>query len=307
MGKKGKVYLDLTLAMIFAGSSVVAGKFIAANLPVFLASGLRFAISSLILVPLLLIFEGGFVSLKKRDYLILALQAFTGVFLFSIFLLYGLRLTGAAQGGIITSTTPAVVGVISFLFLKERLSGNKCLGIMLAVLGIILASVMGSLVEGTGQGSLSLLGDLLIFGAVVGEALFTIFRKILPETVSPLATATLVSVFGFLMFLPFSVYEAVNFDFSTGSLRDWLVILYYGIGVSVIGFILWFQGVTKVPASTAAVFTGVMPVSAVLLSYIVLREAFSVYHVLGGLCVLLGIGFIARNDMKGPDAGEKNV
>lgn len=42
------------------------------------------------------------------------------VFLFNIFLLYGVKSTGAVESGIITSTTPAMVGIISFLFLKER-------------------------------------------------------------------------------------------------------------------------------------------------------------------------------------------
>jgi drug/metabolite transporter (DMT)-like permease len=69
-------------------------------------------------------------------------------------------------------------------------------------------------------------------------------------------------------------------------------ILYYGTAVTVVAFILWFRGVMKVPASTAAVFTGIMPVSAVLLSYLILREPFAWSHVWGGLCVLAGLRLI---------------
>lgn len=286
-------YIELTLAMVIVGSSVVIGKLIVASFPVFLASALRFSIASIILVPLLLIREGKNVVIGKRDWFILFLQAFAGVFLFSIFLLYGLKFTGAAEAGIITSTTPAVVGVISFLFLKEKLMFNKVVGIALAVCGVLLINVLGRILD-TGSGTFSLYGNILIFGAVVGEALFTIFRKLSSNIISPLRTATLMSLLGLAMFFPFALYEAVQFDFSNTTILDWTPVFYYGIVVTVIAFILWFQGVTKVSASVAAVFTGIMPISAVLLSYIILGEPFAWPHLWGGLCVLAGIGFIVH-------------
>ncbi len=287
-------YFQMTIAMVIVGSSVVVGKIIVASFPVFLASGLRFAIASLVLVPFLIKLENGFTNITQKDFFVLFAQAFTGVFLFSVFLLYGLKLTSAAEGGIITSATPAVVGLISFFFLKERLTVNKAVGISLTVLGILAVNFLETELT-LRQNFLTLVGNLLVFGAVVGEALFTIFRKILSQAVSPLATATLVSVLGFLMFLPFSIYEASNFDFTALSVIDWLPILYYAIVVTVIAFILWFQGVSKVPASTAAVFTGIIPISAVFLSVIVLSEPVSLRHIFGVLCVFLGIVFITRS------------
>ncbi len=95
------------------------------------------------------------------------------------------------------------------------------------------------------------------------------------------------------MFLPLAIFEARAFDFSRATLADWIPVVYYGIVVTVVAFILWFRGLAKVPANTAAVFTGVWPVSAVLLSYIILKEQFVVSHLLGIACVLLGIGLIA--------------
>jgi drug/metabolite transporter (DMT)-like permease len=53
--------------------------------------------------------------------------------------------------------------------------------------------------------------------------------------------------------------------------------------------------VIKVPASTAAVFASVMPVSAMALSYLILNEPFSWWHLVGASCVLLGIALIAWN------------
>lgn len=239
MDERTRAYLELSLAMVIVGSSVVVGKLVVATFPVFLASALRFAIASLILVPLLWQRESISLILTRHDWSILFLQAFTGVFLFSIFLLYGLKFTNAAEAGIITSTTPAVVGIISFLFLKEHLSTPKVLGIGFAVGGVLLINVLGTTLDIT-RGLLPLLGNILVFGAVIGEALFTIFRKAASNNVSPLRMATVVSVIGLLLFLPLAVYEAVAFDFTAVSWVEWLPILYYGIIVTVVGFILWF-------------------------------------------------------------------
>jgi drug/metabolite transporter (DMT)-like permease len=294
MDRKLLAYVQLTLAMTIVGSSVVVGKIVIAGFPVFLASGLRFAIASFILVFLLYKTEGGFAPLKRRDFFILFAQAFTGVFLFSIFLLYGLKHTSAISAGIITSTTPALIGAISFFILRERLSYDKFTGIGFVVAGIIFINMVG--IASTGELDFeSITGNLMVFGAVIGEALFTIFRKVLSKSVSALKTATLVSVFGFLMFLPFSLYEVKDFSFSGIPISEWGSIFYYGIVVTVIGFVLWFQGVEKVSGNTVAVFTGIMPISAIVLSCIILDEPILKPHILGVLFVLIGIYLSERN------------
>ena len=293
--RKRAAYIELTLAMVIVGSSIVVGKLLVANFPVFLVLGLRFGIASIVLVPLLLIQEGNNFVIGKRDWGILFLQAFTGVFLFSVFLLYGLKFTNATEASIITSTNPAVVGVISFLFLREKLTFNKIIGIVLAVCGVLLINILGKTVE-TERGMLPILGNVLVFGSVVGTALFTILRKVSSNTISPLLNAMVMSVLGVVLFLPFTLYEAMQFDFSSITVIDWILVFYYGIVVTVVAFILWFQGVTKVSASTAGVFTSIMPISAVLLSYVILREPFAWSHVWGGLCIFVGIGFIMNRD-----------
>jgi drug/metabolite transporter (DMT)-like permease len=288
-----RAYLKLTVAMVLVGSSVVVGKLMAESLPVFLAGGLSSAIGAAILVPVLLLREGGLPTVSGRDLLILFLQALTGIFLFRVFLLWGLLFTTAAEGGVITSTTPAVVGLISFFFLKERLGPRVVVGIVLSVLGIVALNVLGS-DSGAVRGPAPLLGNLLVFGAVISEALFTIFGKAASERVTPLATAASASVLSLALFLPLGLYQAVGFDFSSVGLSGWVAVLHYGVFVTALGYLLWFGGLSRVPASTAGVFTGVLPVSAVLLSYVVLGEPFSWAHLVGVACVLLAILLIAR-------------
>ncbi|MGG2091794.1 DMT family transporter [Bacillus sp. S13(2024)] len=284
--------VKIILAMVIVGSSVVAGKLIVQSFPVFVASELRFLVATLILIPLLIKFEG-IPSISKRDFFILFLQALFGVFLFNIFMLYGLKLTTAIEGGIITSIIPAVTGGIAFLLLKEKLTKNIGIGIMLAILGTLAINVFGSS-SNVARGSSHVLGNLLIFGAVIGEALFIILGKLVAQQVSSLAISTIVSAFGAVLFLPFSLYEGSRFHFEKVSISEWGLIFYFGIVVTVIAFILMYQGVSKVPASKAGVLTGVLPISSIILSILILGEEISLFHFVGIGLILMAIHLISK-------------
>ncbi|BAB04109.1 DMT family transporter [Halalkalibacterium halodurans] len=283
--------LKIMFAMVIVGSSVVAGKMLVESFPVFLASELRFLIAALILVPMLLKKEG-IPTFSKKEVGILFLQALSGVFLFSIFMLYGLMYTTAMEGGIIMSTLPAVVALMAFITLKEKLTRLTIIGILLAVGGTLAINTSGTLSD-VERGVAPLLGNLLIIGAVISEALFIIFGKSISQRVSPLAISTMVSVFGVVLFLPFAIYEATRFPLTDVSLNDWLIIFYFGVVVTVIAFVLMYQGIEKVPASTVGVLTGVLPISAVLLSALILKESFSTFHVAGMGLVLAAILLIS--------------
>jgi drug/metabolite transporter (DMT)-like permease len=279
--------------MSVAGSSVVVAKIIVADFPIFIANELRFLVASAILLPLVFVQSDGRPSFTSRERRILVAQALTGVFLFNVCLFYGVRLTTAAEAGIITSTTPIVVAVIGVVFLGEAATSNTVLGVCLAVLGLLSLEVLGSGATG-GDSTRSIIGNGLILVAVLGEALFTTLGKAVSDQVSPLEITTAVTVVGSLLFLPFAAYELRTFDITAVPVTDWLPILYYGVVVTVVGFVLWFRGVSMVPASTAATFTGVLPVSAVVLSYALLGEQFLWAHAVGVACVLGGIAFSAQ-------------
>lgn len=290
MKKRTKAYIELSLGTGLAGSSIAAGKLMTESMPVFLSQTLSLIFALALLIPLLIRMEGHMPRIPKGDLLILVLQALLSMFLFRIFLLYGLKYTTAVESSIITGSTPAVTAVISFLFLKEKASWHKITGIACTVAGMLLINLIG---HSSGAAAGSIIGNLFIFLAVLGEALLTILRKITSNKVSNLAAATYITLFAFLMFLPVSIIEALSFDFAGMSGSQWLYIIYYGIAVTAVAYILWFRGVSKVPASTAAVYTGFMPVTALFLSLMVLKEVLSFPQLAGAAAILFGIIFVS--------------
>ena len=284
-------YLDLTGAMIIVGSSVVVGKVITNCFPLFLASALRFGVASVLLIALASCRERGFRDIRPKDWMTLILMALSGQFIFTLFVLWGLRFTNAIDAGIIMSTTPAAMALISYLVLRERpLFVHGC-GVCLAILGVIAVNDLLVPAEAS-HAAHRWFGNGLVCAAVFGEALFLLLRKRVPSSVSNMAMTAALCLIGFIMSLPLAVYEAWTFDFSQVGLVQWGSILYFGLIFTVVAYLLWFRGVAQVSGNTAGIFTAVMPVSALVLSYILLDEPFKWSQALGCLLVVSAIALM---------------
>lgn len=284
-------YTKLIIAMFIVGSSVVAGKAIVATLPVMLASCLRFAIASPVLVFLLYCQEGTVKLPCRSHFFPLFLQSLTGVFLFSICLLYGLKHSSAIEAGLITGTLPAVTALLAMILLKDTLNRWQILGIIFTIVGISMINMVGKAIPSFT--SSSLLGASLVFAAVVCEALFVVIGKYSTGKLSALMIATVVSIFGFILFLPFAIWDSYHFDFSQTTLLDWLWVLYFALAVTAMAFWLFYSGLRSVSASVVGGFMAFIPISAMLLSFLFLGEPISAWHLIAGLCVIVGIILIS--------------
>lgn len=302
-GRRWAAYCNLSSAMVIVGSSVVAGKIMVTELPVFFASALRFAIALAVLIPLMYLREGRILPrLSGRNWRILGLQSLFGSFLFTAFLLYGLGSTSPAAAGIITSTTPAWIGLIAWLAMGERPRPRAVIGIACALLGVLLINVYGN-ATAADSGDVSTSGNLLIIAAVICESLFLLLRKGVDQPLSALAASTAISVFGFAWFLPAAIVQAAGFDYSAIGPAAWLAVVYYGLVVTIVAYLCWFAGIVRVDAATAGVFTALMPVSAVVLSLLVLGEPLTIPKMAGcGLAFggILLISFSKKH--RAPDA-----
>jgi drug/metabolite transporter (DMT)-like permease len=316
-------YVQLALAMMITGSHVVVGKLVVRSFPIFFASGTTLGLASLIFILLLLVKEGRFPRIGWRELGLLAAQAFTGLFIFRIATLKGLEYTGGIEAGIILSATPAVIGLISFTFLREKARWNKIAAVILAFIGILIINLSGVAVGGApGTGSSAttsqaaqpsaigaagimpqavqpsgavpqavwpVLGSLLLFGSVLGEAFFTVIRKMLTGRISALANAAVVSSLGFLMLLPFTLSQIREVSYAQLGALQWVELLYYGTVVPLAAFLLWFSGVSRAQVNIAGVFTGFLSISALILSILILKEKAVWLHYVGLGLVLAGI------------------
>lgn len=271
-------------AFVLAGSSVVAAGYVVNDLGPFTIT----FISLLFGVITTLVFYGKR-KLSAHQWKIVFLQALFGVFLFRIFLTFGLRYTSAAEAGIITGSTPAITALFTYLILRESLTRRSLLGIVGTMLGIM---VLQGFPFNLDAFSLAhFFGNLLVVGAAACEASFTILARSLhvrrqdAYVMHAAAQAGLVNIIALLLCLipmllewPWTAVAALRLD-------GWLALVWYGSFVTLVAFMLMFTGTKYVDGYTIAAFSGVIPVSALILSIVILHDKIQLYHGIG--CILI--------------------
>jgi len=163
--------------------------------------------------------------------------------------------------------------------------------VALSVLGIMAINALAGPTSDAGPAPL--LGNALVLAAVAAESLFLLLRKRLPSRLTALGASTWLTVLGLAQFLPLAAWQALDFDFGAVGWEVWATIGYYGVAVTVLAYLFWFRGIVAVPASVAGVFTGVLPVSALALSWLVLDQPLGWEHLAGCGCVLAGVACIS--------------
>ncbi|MFZ6654877.1 DMT family transporter [Undibacterium sp. TJN19] len=106
MKGKFQAYMYLALAMLMVGSTVVASKIIASGLPPFTATALRFALAFPVFLILMRVSGVAWPKLRRAEWLILLIQAVAGSVGYTSLLIAGVRLTSAADAGVIIGTLP---------------------------------------------------------------------------------------------------------------------------------------------------------------------------------------------------------
>jgi drug/metabolite transporter (DMT)-like permease len=268
-------YLCLAAAMAIVGAYVGFSKVLVAVFPVFLLAWLRFGIAAVAMAHWL---RGDGAPLDTQTKKLLFLESFLGNFLFSICMLFGMRYAGAVTAAIVMAAIPAVVALLSRVFLSEPLSRRTLGAIALAVAGVATLAFTRGENPGGDVGGASLIGTMLLLGAVFCEASYVVIGKKLTGQVSPKRISALINLWGLLLVTPLGIWQALSFDFSTVPATIWGGLVLYALAASMWTVWLWMTGLKTVPAARAGIFTVFLPISAALVGVVFLDESFTIIH-----------------------------
>lgn len=231
-------------------------------------------------------------DLSARDWALLGGIALVGMLAFSTLMIFGMQQASGVTGSIVMATTPAVTAIASVLVLRDRPTRWTIGAVVLAVAGVVVVNLAG-VGSDDGGGANVLLGSALVFGAVCGEAAYTLLGKRLTADMRPIDIAAIAASLAIPLFIPFSIGDAIGFDWSAVGIGGWIALAWWGAGTLALGTILWYLGVMDVTASVASGFMGAMPLSALVLFYVLLGEAFEPIHLIGAAAVFAAIGLVA--------------
>lgn len=285
-------YLVLTIAQMTISLNVITGKYLLESMPMFMLLASRFALSTTILGILLLITKTPLTSplhpqqrLTVGDWILAILSGLFAAFFFNIFFVWGLQHTTATAAGIVGSTLPPIIAISAIWLLKERLNASKMIALLFAMLGILIINL--DHFEGSGNLNHTYFGDFLIFLAMIPEAWYSIISRKLAGRITPLGAAFIANVVGFLTLFPCAIFTG-SFDLS---IFGWWEtgLIFVASFCTLFFFCAWGWGLTFIPASTAAIFGGVMPVATAVFAILFLDEKLHWYDSLGMILVITSI------------------
>jgi drug/metabolite transporter (DMT)-like permease len=276
-GPRLSSYALLAGSMALVGTYVALSRPLTAAVPVLALAFLRFAIAAVAMLPWTRPAPGE-TALTKTEHRLLFVMSFFGNFLFSIFMLYGMSMTTATAAGVILATLPAVVALMSWLLLRERLTGRVVVAIALAVGGIALLQLARTDEGSMRPAAAPWVGNLLLLGAVACEATYVIVAKRLAATRAPLRVSALVNLWGLALIAPLGLWQLAGFELGTLGLPMWGLLVFYSLAASLFAVWMWVAGLKQVPASRAGVFTVALPLAATAVGVLILHEPFTPLH-----------------------------
>lgn len=279
-------YFKLTLVALFWGGTLIATRVAAQVFEPFWGASLRYILALLFLIPLALHFNKNFFRIGLKTFIQVALLGFAGIAAYNYFFFKGLQLVPASHGALLIALNPVLVMLLSSWLYHEKIGGWKVSGIILSLCGVVFVISRGRVTELFSQFEK---GDLYMLFCPVAWAVYTLAIRHVMKTISAVSAATWSTLTGCVMLLIFTTTETFP-PVVPG--KVWVALVYLALFGTVLGFIWYFDAVQKIGATKTAVFNYLIPVFALLLSVIILKENVHWYTWIGALLVVAGIVLI---------------
>jgi len=242
----------------------------------------RFLFAALGLLPFLITHKPG---LNGREWLLLLFASVLGVPLQFLFQFHGLALTTVSHAALMVGTMPVILAVGATFFAHERLHRLGWICLIVSTVGAALIALGGT--HNSSPNGPTLRGDLY----VVFSLCIALFWVLLNQHLVMRHSAIVITAYGLcsgtvmLLFVVPPLYGLPPLHHI--SLKAWLALAASGILSTAASTLLWNWGMTKVPASQAAVLLNMEPLIGSLLGVFVLHEVLGPIAWLGGAMILL--------------------
>ena len=224
----------------------------------------------------------------RRDWVRLAWLGLVGHGLYQYLFIGGLARTSVANGALLVASSPIVITFLSTVTGHDRPGLLHWAGTLLSLVGIYIVVGHGAHVTAA-----SLRGDLMLMGAVLCWALYTMGARPLMERHSPVGVTALSMLIGTAIYVPITAPALARVDWGSVSAWTWLKLVYSAIFSICVAYTIWYAAVRAIGSARTAVYSNLMPIVAMITAWVWLHEPLEATKVLGAAAVLAGVA-VAR-------------
>lgn len=270
--------------MILWGTSFVWSKIALEYYNAITVIFFRLIISVVFLFPVLLIARKFILPKRKHIHLFLLLAMFEP-FLYFLGETSGLAYVDPSMASVIISVIPLFTPIVAYYFLQEKISVLNLIGIVISITGIAV------LVLGKDMSlEVPLKGLLLLSLAIVAANGYSVMIKKIPDEYSVLTVIFWQNVIGMLYLLPIMLITSGKEILATGFVsRGFWAMAELGIFASTLAFLFYMYGLKFMPITKVNVFTNVIPIFTIIISYLFLGEQIDTKKIIGIAIVISGV------------------
>ncbi|MGB9552975.1 MAG: DMT family transporter [bacterium] len=274
----------MILTVLFWGNAFVGIKIALRDMTPLELTVLRFFLASLFFLIAVLLNFRRLPFPEKREFLRLVLLGLLGGVIYHVFLNFGEQYIPAGTASLIIGSSPIFTAILASVFLKEKLNITGISGVIVAFLGLFLVSWKGS---GEELGVGSILGLLAVLGSSFSWALYPIFAKGIVSQKGSLFVSAYLQFFAFLILIPFSLksFERIG----SFSITSWIAVFFLAFFCTFLGYIFYNRALGSLGATVSSTYIYLVPVVALIFSWILLGESLNFLGVVGALLVILGV------------------
>ena len=267
---------------------------------------LRFTLAVLLMLAIGLIFRRsdvlGLQRIEKRDIPLFVLGSLFQPCLYFIFETFTYKsIDSPTIAEAMLSTQPVLAPIFAFVLLREQITRNNIIGIVLSTIGMLMLLLIGSSDFALGDPW----GILLAFLTVSMSVSYSVVLRRVPSHYSPLTIVFYVQAFSLCFFYPLwgfteagqLLHQPLHSTLYTQHPTSLLAVLYLAVFASVAAFVLFCYTVRRIGVTRANVFNNIRPVFTALLMWLIFDERLPIWKMVGIVVIIIGL-FISQKYQK---------
>ncbi|MEX0313188.1 MAG: DMT family transporter [Allomuricauda sp.] len=225
--------------------------------------------------------------IEKKDWGRIFLCSLLGMAINMLAFFKGLELSTPINSAVLVTITPIIVVVLSALFIKERITWNKGLGVFMGFVGVLGLILFGAEIRQDAP-NIPLGNMLFVLNATVYGSYLILVKKLV-EKYHPFTLMKWLFTIGLIIAFPVTYPEFSEIDWANMPLWAFGVIAFVVIGTTFMTYLFNVFALTQLKASTLGVFMYLQPLIGILFALFSGKDHLTLVKVLATTLVLLGV------------------
>lgn len=292
MKKQTIAIFALVIAQVFWGASyLLSDRALQVFSPAFLVT-LRISIAAIVL-GIIGLTTGKIQKVKLKDFKFFVLAAFVEPFVY--FLCEAKALNSGVSPtitSVMISLIPLLTPVFAYIVLREKVTWTNLLGIIVSIIGVLMI-----ILDKDGEMSVSMVGFVLLFIAILASISYTLVLRKIPEHYNTLTIVFYNFCISLCFFIPTSLItewdKISSLQWNQDTINAFYAIIALALSASCVAFLFFSFGVRIIGPNRANVFNNIPPGVTAILSIFILNEMMPLLKWIGLVIVIIGM-FISQ-------------